>query len=39
MDDLSFLSLDIDQNGMQKLSYEKHTKHNIGDSAFQWSAR
>ena len=39
MDDLSSLGLDIDQKWMQKINYEKHIKHNIGNSAFQWPAR
>ena len=39
MDVLSPPGLDIDQKWMQKIAYEKHSKHNIVDSAFQWSAR
>ena len=39
LNDLSLLSLDINQKWMQKISYGKHSKHNIGDSTFQWSAR
>jgi len=39
LDNLSLLSLDINQKWMQKISYGKHSKHNIDDSAFQWSAR
>jgi hypothetical protein len=39
MDELFPPGLDIDQKWMQKTAYEKHSKHNIFDSAFQWSAR